>query len=226
MARGVGNRAGRTSNRRWRVGRPGGCLIWALALLVIVLLLSILFGGFQRGTKVGGQNLVRPRAGELLHRTAPVASGSRIKLAGHAVGQAATILETHPEELLMADVDAGVVTRLRAALAEALRDRDSAAASAVRSALAAIGNAEAIGVAADSARTPPTSAHFAGATAGLGSAEAPRRALSDDEIAQIVRAEITERQAAARQYDELNRSDQAARLRGEADIFAATLDWR
>jgi ABC-type Fe3+ transport system permease subunit len=52
------------SNRRWgRTGRGGrqrrlsplaGCLVWVLAFLVVLLLLSLIFGGFQRGTKVGG----------------------------------------------------------------------------------------------------------------------------------------------------------------------------
>ena len=31
-----------------------GCLLWVLALLLVLLVLSILFGGFQRGTRVGG----------------------------------------------------------------------------------------------------------------------------------------------------------------------------
>jgi hypothetical protein len=47
----------RRSIRRGRQGRPrsraAGCLIWVLILLVIVLVLWVLFGGFQKGTKVG-----------------------------------------------------------------------------------------------------------------------------------------------------------------------------
>jgi hypothetical protein len=31
-----------------------GCLLWILTLLLMLLVLSILFGGFQRGSKVGG----------------------------------------------------------------------------------------------------------------------------------------------------------------------------
>jgi hypothetical protein len=45
--------------RRWR-GEPWtprsramGCVIWLLAVVVVLLLLSLLFGGFQTGTKVG-----------------------------------------------------------------------------------------------------------------------------------------------------------------------------
>jgi hypothetical protein len=61
MARGFGGRAGRGGTRR-RMGRLSGCLLWVLALLVILLVLSILFGGFQKGTKVGGDRLARPQA--------------------------------------------------------------------------------------------------------------------------------------------------------------------
>jgi hypothetical protein len=59
MARGIGGRAGRP---RRKMGRLSGCLIWVLALLVILLVLSILFSGFQRGTKVGGDGPARPQA--------------------------------------------------------------------------------------------------------------------------------------------------------------------
>jgi hypothetical protein len=52
----------RRGTRLWGTGGPdgvrprsraAGCLIWVLALLVILLLLSLLFGGFQKGTKDG-----------------------------------------------------------------------------------------------------------------------------------------------------------------------------
>lgn len=36
------------------MSRPAGCLMMILFLLVALLALSILFGGFQNGTKVGG----------------------------------------------------------------------------------------------------------------------------------------------------------------------------
>ena len=109
------------------------------------------------------------------------------------------------------DTANGVTPRLRTALAS----RDRAAASALRSALAAIGNAEAVGVAGDDG--PTTSAHFARARSGVGSAEVPRRALSEADIGRIVGAEI-DRRAAAHQYDELGRGDVAIRLRHEAGV--------
>ncbi len=62
MARGLGGRVGRGGRPRRRMGRLTGCLVWILALLVILLVLSILFGGFQRGTKVSGDRPARPPA--------------------------------------------------------------------------------------------------------------------------------------------------------------------
>ena len=49
--------------RRWPRSRAGGCLLWIVALIVILIVLSVLFGGFQKGTKEGG----------LGHASAPVA---------------------------------------------------------------------------------------------------------------------------------------------------------
>ena len=62
----------------------------------------------------------------------------------------------------MTGVDQDVETRLRAALREALRTRDVVAAFAIRSALGAIGNAEAVPA-------------VAAADAGPGATEATRR---------------------------------------------------
>ena len=72
--------------------------------------------------------------------------------------------------------------------------RDRIAVSALRSALSAIGNAEAI--------SPPPgmpgagSPHIAGAVAGLNAAEAQRRTLSAAEVDQIIQAD--QRAAAGR----------------------------
>jgi hypothetical protein len=33
--------------------RLAGCLIWILALIALLIILSLLFGGFRKGTKVG-----------------------------------------------------------------------------------------------------------------------------------------------------------------------------
>ena len=68
---------------------------------------------------------------------------------------------------------------------------------------------------------PGADEHVAGSVAGLGAAEVPRRELTEDEAAAIVRAEIAERTAAADQY---GRSPAADRLRSEAALLGRFLD--
>jgi len=119
-----------------------------------------------------------------------------------------------------------LVARLRAALTAALGSGDRVAAAVVRSALAAVGNAEAVNLAvqgdhADLAMVPGE--HFAGARAGLGAGDVPRKQLTAADITQIVLAEIDERQSAAGAYDRLGHGGQAERLRREADVLAAVL---
>jgi hypothetical protein len=55
MSRSTNNqwRLARRRERPRRFSRPVGCLFWVLAFLAILLLLSLLFGGFQKGQKVG-----------------------------------------------------------------------------------------------------------------------------------------------------------------------------
>ena len=66
-------------------------------------------------------------------------------------------------------------TRLRRRLSSALRDQDRPAVSALRSALAALDNAEAVQPA--EGFRPEASEYFAGGVAGLGAAEVERRVL-------------------------------------------------
>jgi hypothetical protein len=48
-------RADSGGGRGWRSQRRlTGCLLWVLGLIVLLFVLSLLFGGFQMGTKVGG----------------------------------------------------------------------------------------------------------------------------------------------------------------------------
>jgi hypothetical protein len=43
--------------RRWRPrSRLGGCLMWVVLLILILIVLSVMFGGFQKGTKAGSLN--------------------------------------------------------------------------------------------------------------------------------------------------------------------------
>jgi len=129
-----------------------------------------------------------------------------------------------------ADAGPGADTRarLRLALAEALRARDMNAVRPLRSALAAIGNAEAVEPGAPAPAGPgrpagPGSPHVAGAVEGLGAAEAERRRLSAAETEQIVRAEAGEREDAARGYERAGHADRADRLRREAQVLLAVL---
>jgi len=130
------------------------------------------------------------------------------------------------------EADAGpgadLTARLRLALAEALRARDTIAVSALRSALGAIGNAEAVepgAVAPTGFGSPadPGSPYVAGAAAGVGAAEAERRRLSTAEIEQLVLGEAGERERAARDYERAGHADRADRLRREAQVLLGVL---
>jgi len=124
------------------------------------------------------------------------------------------------------DTPAARIARLRTALTAALGSGDRKAAAALRSALAAIANAEAIDPATDGSQAvapAAASVHFAGARAGLGATEVTRKQLTAADVTRIVRDEIAERRSAAAQYDRLGRSDQAERLRQEADVLTAVL---
>ena len=98
---------------------------------------------------------------------------------------------------------------LQSALTEAMKAHDQTAVGALRSALGAIANAEAVPI------TIVPAAGAIEAAVGWGAAEADRLLLSDDEQREVVRHEIDERLTAIAQYDELGRSDAAEKLRHE-----------
>jgi uncharacterized protein YqeY len=108
--------------------------------------------------------------------------------------------------------------RLRGALKGVLSARDRTAVTALRSAIAALDNAEAVPVARD--RAVMAGGTIAGAAAGVGATEVPRRRLSDGEARAIVEGQVRERQVAADEYDRLGRPESAERLRREADVLA------
>ncbi|GAB3763252.1 GatB/YqeY domain-containing protein [Microlunatus parietis] len=91
--------------------------------------------------------------------------------------------------------------RLQAALRDALKDRDRVAARAIRTALAAIANAEAVDPADHS------------------TAEVPRRELGADDLRSIVGAEVSERRRAALTYEQSGRTEHAGELHREADVL-------
>jgi len=113
--------------------------------------------------------------------------------------------------------DATMRERISQSLREALKGRDTIAVSALRSALSAIANAEAV----DAPATPASGSQFVAAgVSGLGSGDVPRRSLSNADVDAIVRTEISERLRAADDYDRAGRPEQAGRLRREAGVLA------
>lgn len=127
--------------------------------------------------------------------------------------------------------------RLRAALRDAMKARDTVAVAAIRSALASIDNAGAVDIDGASPPTAPATrsdieaatgswaAHrsIAGAVPGLGAGEMPRRELGAATRISLVEAEVATRREAALEYDGIGRSEEAARLRAEADVLAGIL---
>lgn len=112
---------------------------------------------------------------------------------------------------------------LRRDLTDAIRRRDAAAVSALRTTLAAIENAEAVRPGDDAPAPNPGGSPVAGAVVGLGAAEVPRRHLSDADVERIIRAEVRERVAAAAEYERHGRHARAQRLRAEADVLGRYL---
>ena len=118
---------------------------------------------------------------------------------------------------------------LRDDLKVALKAKDRVAVGAIRSALAAIDNAEAVPTESASHAASPGAGttgdeHFAGSATGLGAAEAVRRNLTDADVRSIVQNEVRERTDAADEYERLGRTEQAERLRAEARVLSRHLD--
>ncbi len=103
-----------------------------------------------------------------------------------------------------------------------MKARDTPARNAIRSALAAIENAEAVVPEATSG-TSMTSEHVAGTAVGVGVAEADRRELDEDHTLEIVSAERDERLAAAADYRARGEEQRAAELEAEAAALDAFL---
>lgn len=103
--------------------------------------------------------------------------------------------------------------RLRAALRAALKTRDPSATAALRSAVSAIDNAEAV-----------DRPHAPGPRLGVGAGEVARRELSANEIIDIIRDEMTDRDSAAADYERRGRTREAARLRAEAATLSSLLE--
>lgn len=110
---------------------------------------------------------------------------------------------------------------LRQRLTTALRERDRPTAAAIRSAIAALENAEA--VPASQGVAPATSRHVAGAAIGIGAAEAERLALDEAEESAILRAEVDGLLEAAREYESVGHGDRAVEARTAASELSTVV---
>ena len=110
---------------------------------------------------------------------------------------------------------------IRRDLVSAMKARQPDAVAALRAAIAAIDNAEA--VPAPQTGQAATSSHIAGARAGLGAAEAARRDLSDSEQQAILRDQLTAYTTEADRYETLGQPAAAARLRAQAHLLSGYL---
>jgi hypothetical protein len=121
---------------------------------------------------------------------------------------------------------ATIRSALERALRAAMKAKDTVAVSALRSALAAIANAEAVPLPAapESEAVLAASRHVAGGVPGAGATDAERRRLTEEDMARVVRDEICERQAAAGQYRAAGHADRAERLLREASAIQAALE--
>jgi uncharacterized protein len=124
----------------------------------------------------------------------------------------------------MNDGQAGAIRdRLRAGLTAAMKERDMPAVRAIRSAMGAIDNAEAVDTTVSADLIDATST-IAGAVAGAGSTEVRRRTLGDVEITAVLRAEIDDRLSAADEYRTAGALDRADLLSAEAGVIGRFIE--
>jgi len=102
-----------------------------------------------------------------------------------------------------------------------MKAHDRAAITAIRSALSAIANAEAVDV---SHAPKPQRGPIAHAVNGVRAGEVTRRQLSEADIMEIVSGEVVARIAAADEYETIGQTREAARLRTEADSLSTFVD--
>ena len=110
---------------------------------------------------------------------------------------------------------------LRDALPGAMKARDTPARNAIRSALAAIENAEAVAPAEQSPLI--AGEHVAGASVGVGATESAPAELDNEHILEIVTSERDDRLRAAADYRQAGATEQAERLEAEAAALDAFL---
>jgi uncharacterized protein YqeY len=108
--------------------------------------------------------------------------------------------------------------RLRQDLSAAMRARRTLEVAALRAAMAAVDNAEAI-EAAPARKQPPPGERIAGAVAGVGSTDVARRPLTIAELEQILNRESDDLGEQASRCESLGRNEEASRLRSQAEVI-------
>jgi len=69
---GFGRRRERFNGRRWRPrSRAVGCLLWVVLLIVILIVLALAFGGFQKGSKYSALGAGSPHPAAAAVATGP-----------------------------------------------------------------------------------------------------------------------------------------------------------
>ena len=133
---------------------------------------------------------------------------------GHRYGRLVT---TSPDPALLTPSHpaAPLPDRLQAGLREAMRARDQVAVSALRTALGAISNAEAPPVdSVPAPRAEPVVGQLV---------EHPRLALSDDDVAAVLRSEIADRRDTIAQYRRAGQEAAAAELEAQIAVLEGYL---
>jgi uncharacterized protein len=117
----------------------------------------------------------------------------------------------------------GIRDSLDAELAAAMRRRDTAVVSAVRSALSALANAEAVPI-HDHADPLTGTTHVAGAAEGLGAVEAERATRTEEQQRAIVAVEVAELAGHVERLTRLCRRDEADGARRGLTTLTRILD--
>lgn len=107
--------------------------------------------------------------------------------------------------------------RLRRDLRAAMKAQRREEMAALRSLIAAVDNAESVEPSPQPPRT--TGAYVAGSRHGLRAADAARRSLSERDVQRIIESELWERDAQAERLELLGRTEEASRLRSEAEVI-------
>ncbi|MFC7490393.1 MULTISPECIES: GatB/YqeY domain-containing protein [unclassified Knoellia] len=108
-----------------------------------------------------------------------------------------------------------------------MRCRDTAAVSALRSALSAIDNAEAVPTDdVETASFGTDDSPIAGAAIGAGATEAARRELTPEDVRALLHREVEERREASTEVEADGHRDRAEDLRREAAVLDAFLGVR